>query len=101
MDTRAGSRRWSSERIAGLLDVCHIPLFVIMLVVLTFSANCVRAQADTDRIFEVRGVSVDAQAVTASLAQAQAISEGVAWRGTVLSIAGTERAGRGAAAFVR
>lgn len=71
-----------------MLDVCHIPLFVIMLVVLTFSANCVRAQADTDRIFEVRGVSVDAQAATASLAQAQAIREGrrEAWHRLVDSL---------------
>ena len=82
MDIRAGSRRRSSERIAEMLDVRCISLFVISLVVVTFFADSVRAQADADRIFEVRGVSVDAQAVTASLAQAQAISEGrrVAWR---------------------
>ncbi len=57
-------------------DVCRLSLFVIMLLALTFSGNVVRAQSDTDRIFEVRGVSVDAQAATAAQAQAQAIGEG-------------------------
>jgi len=61
---------------------CCLSLFVIMLLGLMLSGNVVRAQSDTDRVFEVRGVSVDAQAATAAQAQAQAIGEGrrQAWR---------------------
>lgn len=61
---------------------CRLSLFVIMLLALTLSGKIARAQSDTDRVFEVRGVSVDAQATTAAQAQAQAIGEGrrQAWR---------------------
>ena len=57
-------------------DVCRVSLFVIMLLAVTLSGNIALAQSDADRIFEVRGVSVDAQASTAAQAQAQAIGEG-------------------------
>ncbi|WP_226886854.1 DUF2066 domain-containing protein [Nisaea nitritireducens] len=76
MGIGAESRARDTERTAGMPDVCRLSLFVIMLLALTFSGNVVRAQSDTDRIFEVRGVSVDAQAATAAQAQAQAIGEG-------------------------
>ena len=76
MGIGAGSRARDTERAVGMPDVCRVSLFVIMLLAVTLSGNIALAQSDADRIFEVRGVSVDAQASTAAQAQAQAIGEG-------------------------
>lgn len=76
MGIGAGSRARDTERAVGMPDVCRVSLFVFMLLAVTLSGNIALAQSDADRIFEVRGVSVDAQASTAAQAQAQAIGEG-------------------------
>ncbi|MEP6147262.1 MAG: hypothetical protein ABJ201_07590, partial [Nisaea sp.] len=82
MDIGAGSHARDTERAAGMPGACRLSLFLVMLLTLAFSGNIARAQSDTDRVFELRGVSVDAQAATAAQAQAQAIGEGrrQAWR---------------------
>ncbi|MEQ8333939.1 DUF2066 domain-containing protein [Nisaea sp.] len=63
-------------------EACRVSLFAIVLLALTCAGGVVRAQSDTDRVFEVRDVPVDARAATAAQAQAQAIGEGrrEAWR---------------------
>ncbi|WP_323797479.1 DUF2066 domain-containing protein [Nisaea sp.] len=82
MGIGAGNRARDTERTAEMPAACRLMLFVIMLLAVTFSGSNARAQSDASRVFEVRGVSVDAQAATAAQAQAQAIGEGrrEAWR---------------------
>ena len=81
MGNGAESRARDTKRTFVGPVVCRLGLFAILFLMLAFAGNSAVAQSDSDKIFEVRGVPVDAQAATAAQAQAQAIEDGrrAAW----------------------
>jgi len=81
MGNGAESRARDTKRTFVGPVVCRLGLFAILFLMLAFVGNSAVAQSDSDKIFEVRGVPVDAQAATAAQAHAQAIEAGrrAAW----------------------